>query len=91
MDEILWHGSSALFAAYICLTLGYKKIVLAGCPLDSNGHWYFPANQLGPRWTGESYQAWLDFAREPEAKKVKSLSGYTAQIVGEATREWANE
>jgi len=89
-DHVLWHGSSALFAVFISLALGFKKIVLAGCPLDSNGHWFFPEDIKGPRWTVESFMAWLDFAREPEAAKVRSLSGYTAQIVGEATREWAS-
>lgn len=91
MDEILWHGSTSLFAAYISIAMGYQKVVLAGCPLDSEGHWYFGPEHKGPRWTGETYQAWLDFAREPEAQKVRSLSGYTAQIVGEAAREWASE
>lgn len=79
-EEVLWHGSSALFAVHCCLALGYESITLAGCPLDSNGHWYDPTP--GPRWTGESFQAWLEFARTDEARKVKSLSGYTKQILG---------
>lgn len=78
-EEVLWHGSSALFAVHVCLALGYESIVLAGCPLDSGGHWY--DDTPGPRWTGESYQAWLDFARTPEARRVSSLSGYTRQIL----------
>src|SRR4030042_646836 len=27
-DDISWHGSTSLFAVYVCLALGYQKIVL---------------------------------------------------------------
>jgi hypothetical protein len=77
--EVLWHGSSALFGVYIGLVMGYERIVLAGCPMDSRGHWY--DRRPGPRWTAEGYQAWLDFARTPESRRVESLSGYTKQIL----------
>jgi hypothetical protein len=88
MEDVMWHGSTALFAVLTCLAMGYKRVVLCGCPMDANGHWYEPANKLGPRWTGECYQAWLDFKTEPESEKVKSLSGYTRIILGEPTQEW---
>lgn len=81
-DDILWHGSSALFAVLIGLAMGYSKIVLAGCPMDSKGHWYFPDETYGPKWTFESYQSWFEFAATEESKKVKSLSGYTKQLLG---------
>ena len=81
-DEILWHGSSALFAVLIGLAMGYRRIVLAGCPLDSKGHWYFPDQTEGPRWTAEGYQSWFEFATTMDARKVRSMSGYTRQILG---------
>ncbi len=80
-DQVLWHGSSSLFAVYVALALGYEKIYLAGCPMDTNGHWFY-ADDTGPLWDGESFMAWLEFAKTPEAKKVESLSGYTRQILG---------
>ena len=82
------HGSSSMFATLVGLEMGYSKIVLGGCPLDAEGHWYFEPSQetLGPIWLGLDFMAWLDLARETD--KVRSLSGYTAQIVGEARREW---
>jgi hypothetical protein len=86
--DIMWHGSSSLFATYICKALGYDKVVLAGCPLDSAGHWYFGPEIEGPSWTGNCFQAWLDFARDPYATRVRSMSGYTAQMIGEASKEW---
>ena len=76
-----WYGSSALFATLIGLTLGYKAILLAGCPLDKEGHWYFGEEWKGPEWREEDYQAWINFSKLPEAKKVKSLSGFTREVL----------
>jgi len=92
MDEIVWYGSTSLFAVYVSLELGYDKIILAGCPLDNKGHWYFPdRTESDPRWHGETFQVWLDFARDERAKRVRSLSGYTGQIIGLGTKEWIIE
>jgi hypothetical protein len=84
------HGSSALFSAMAALEMGYTKIVLAGCPLDTNGHWYFEPSPetLGPIWLGYDFMAWLDFAQLDISKSVRSMSGYTAKIMGTATEEW---
>ena len=84
------HGSSALFAVMASLYMGYSKVVLAGCPLDTEGHYYFPQSKetLGPIWLGFDYMAWLDFAQLPEAQQVKSMSGYTAMILGTADAGW---
>lgn len=84
------HGSSSLFGTLAALFMGYKRIVLAGCPLDTEGHYYFEprADTLGPIWLGFDFMAWLDFAELPEAAKVRSMSGYTAKMIGEATKEW---
>lgn len=87
-SEVVWHGSTSLFAAMICLELGYKKVILAGCPLDRKGHWYFPPEHKGPNWTAECYIAWMDFSQQPEASRVRSLSGYTKIIMGDVTKEW---
>lgn len=86
-DGAVWYGSTALFAVLIALYMEYRKIVLAGCPLDELGHWYFGEEHKGPKWEGATYRAWLDFSQEDEATKVKSLSGYTAMILGEANKE----
>ena len=86
------HGSSALFATLASIYIGYKKIILAGCPLDTEGHYYFPQNKetLGPIWLGYDFMAWLDFSEMPESDQVRSMSGYTAKIIGQATKEWTN-
>lgn len=85
-EEVKWHGTSSLFAVYVALALGYDKITLAGCPMDMKGHWFFP-DDTGPRWNGEEFMAWLEFAKTPESKIVQSLSGYTKQILdGKCTK-----
>ncbi len=76
-----WYGSSALFATLIGLILGYKGIVLAGCPMDREGHWYFGEEHKGPEWREEDFEIWKDFARLPQAKRVKSLSGFTREVL----------
>ena len=84
------HGSSALFATLASLAMGYTRIVLAGCPLDTEGHYYFQQSKetLGPIWLGWDFMAWIDFAEMEEAQQVRSMSGYTAKILGKPTKEW---
>lgn len=89
-DEILWHGSSGLFAVLIAINMGYTRVILAGIPMDSKGHWYFPDEKYGPKWTMESYQAWFEFAATPDAKKVASMSGYTKTLLGIPSRLFLN-
>lgn len=88
------HGSSAMFATLAGLAMGYQKIILAGCPMDQEGHWYFDPkgpDTLGPMWIGVDFMAWIDFAREPEAFIVRSMSGYTAKLLGKPDRGWLIE
>ena len=80
-DGALWYGSSSLFATLIGLNLGYKAIILAGCPMDKEGHWYFGEEWKGPEWREEDYQAWISFSKLPESKRVKSLSGFTKEVL----------
>lgn len=85
------HGSSAMFATLAGLYMGYDRIVLAGCPLDSNGHYYWPEktqDTLGPLWMGFDMMAWIDFRDSENGHRVRSLSGYTAKIMGYADKKW---
>lgn len=85
------HGSSSLFATLAGIAMGYKKIVLAGCPLDMRGHWYFPEKRketLGPLWLGVDFMAWIDFAHQDDSLTVRSMSGYTEKILGTASEAW---
>jgi len=88
--DVMWHGSSALFGVLVALELGYTRIVLAGCPMDSKGHWYFPTINEGPIWTAESYQAWFEFTLDPRKRLVRSMSGYTEILLGAPDKEFFN-
>lgn len=76
-----WYGSSSLFAALIGLTLGYKALFLAGCPMDMEGHWYFGKEHRGPEWREEDFEAWREFTRLPMPGIVRSLSGFTKEVL----------
>ena len=92
VSEIIWHGSTALFAVLAGIAMGYDQMVLAGVPLDSKGHWYFDQQKYpGPPWTYQTYQAWFEFAETPEAKQVRSMSGYTKTLLGQPTKTWLSK
>jgi len=85
----IWMGNTGYFAILSAIEMGYEKIVIAGMPLDSSPHWYDPPDTEGPRWIGRAYTQWMDFKMQiPEAEKVRSMSGYTAFILGKADKEW---
>lgn len=80
-----WGGSSGLLCVTVALQLGAQRIVLAGVPMrktarhyDNDQHWqeargYWPAwERLEPRLQG----------------KVKSMSGWTADLLGMPTEDW---
>ena len=88
------HGSSAFFATLASLHMGYSKVVLAGCPLDTEGHYYFQDKNketLGPIWLGFDFMTWLDFSKTEQSVNVRSLSGYTAIILGKADKGWIED
>lgn len=76
-------GTSSLNAVRVGLILGYERIVLAGVPLDSTGHYFSP-----PCYSETDYNLeddlnhWRKSAVEWQGK-VKSLSGHTREILGD--------
>ena len=61
IQKRIWIGNSGYFAMLTALHMGYKKLVLAGCPMNNNSHWYEPDNEFGPNWHGEAFTQWIDF------------------------------
>lgn len=81
-------GTSAGFAVAIAIALGHEKVVLAGVPLDGNGHFFDPEfTKLTQFDTGTQRIQWGMF-REHFDGIVKSMSGKTKSILGEPTEEW---
>jgi hypothetical protein len=59
-------------------------------PLDTGPHFYEPEGTQGPLWTGLTFMQWMDFkTKVPEADRVRSMQGYSAFILGTATKGWS--
>lgn len=67
-------GSSALLGVLAAIQIGYRRIILAGCPLQDQKY-----QEFHPGW-----QAHL--ARY--IGKVRSMSGWTKDFLGYPTEEW---
>ena len=78
-------GNSGYFAVLTAIQMGYKRIIIAGMPLNMEPHWYEDEMEEGLNWNGWCYTQWMDFKEKvPEADRVKSMSGYSAFILGKA-------
>jgi hypothetical protein len=80
-----WGGSSGLLCVAVAYELGVGRIVLAGVPMvktarhyDNDQHW-FECAQYWPAW-----ERW----KPRMMGRVRSLSGWTANLLGLPTREW---
>lgn len=75
-------GSSALLGALAALKLGYRRIVLCGCPLTGKNLAGGDYDNFRIGWTNK--QKFLD-------DRVRSMSGWTAELLGRPTDEWLLE
>lgn len=80
-------GSSGLFALKVALVdLGFDKAVLCGVPMRNGAsHITHP----GEAWRGERSHrpGWIEAL--PQIKeRVRSMSGWTAELLGRPTEEW---
>lgn len=86
------HGTSGLNAVYTGLALGYDEIILAGIPLDDDGHYFDPPTgklfkKPGTKFTKEcpdrdnEPRHWGHAARHIFNGRVKSLSGRTRELL----------
>lgn len=82
-----WGGSSGLLAVTVALDLGCTHIVVAGCPLEMMaGHYDDPKPW---RDAGNYRRAWR--ARQTDMAAVRSMSGWTRELLGSPTRGWFHE
>ncbi|SMH30573.1 hypothetical protein [Azospirillum agricola] len=79
-------GTSSLYAVRIALhQLGYRRVILAGAPLD-DAQPYADGSPI-PRRLGGHRPAWHHAAPEM-AGRVRSLSGWTRSLLGAPTQAW---
>jgi len=76
-------GTSSLFAVRVALGKGYERVILAGVPMDNSGRFFDPPN--APHvWPHEVDRGpWQLAAQDECAGRVTSVSGWTAQLLGE--------
>ncbi len=67
-------GSSTLLGVFAALKLGYKKIILCGCPLEDDKY--------------KSFQNGWKVHLDKYVGKVRSMSGWTREFLGAPTMEW---
>ena len=75
-------GSSALLGALAALGLGYKKIVLCGCPLSGRDGIGYDYSGFHKGWTNKSGTV---------RPFVRSMSGFVQGLLGAPTKEWLSE
>ena len=77
-------GSSGLFAVKVALEAGADRVVLAGVPMTPTPH-FFDAGHWGER---ESFAGAWEIALPHIAGRVRSLSGWTRELLGAPTPDW---
>ncbi|MBY6265567.1 hypothetical protein EI613_27135 [Azospirillum sp. 412522] len=81
-------GSSGLFAVRIALgILKARRVVLAGMPMDGSPHFYDAGRRSGPSFVPYRPE-WRRAARDEFDGRVRSLSGWTADLLGRPDPAW---
>jgi hypothetical protein len=85
VDPSPFSGSSSFLGAQAAVGLGYKKIILCGCPMSGK-------NLITP--STHDYdnfqQGWMRHVNKLESK-VRSMSGWTKEFLGFPDEEWLNK
>ena len=85
LQRTVFVGNSGYFAVLAALKMGYDRVILGGMPLDTGPHFYETEDTQGPLWSGMTFMQWMDFKQKhPGACRVRSMSGYSAFILGKA-------
>lgn len=84
-------GSSGLYAVTVAFFLGIEKVILCGVPITPTPHYAGATGFEGPTGEWDEYNihrpGWESQKRRLRGR-VKSMSGWTQQLLGEPTREW---
>lgn len=82
-------GLSGLFAARIAVLMGYKSIILAGCPIDNSARFFDPPGKGGCHGQENIIDAWQCeiHSNTKFRERVRSLSGNTRLWLGEPEKE----
>jgi hypothetical protein len=78
-------GSSGLFAVKVAMESEFDRIILAGVPMQAEGAHFFNASPWGE--VASFIEAWK-IAMPLIAPHVRSMSGWTRQLLGCPSAEW---
>jgi hypothetical protein len=89
-------ASSGIFAVKVALVDdGFDRVVLAGVPFDANAGHFLPSTRnvnnevRGKIWKQkENFEPGFKLALPFMRGKVRSMSGYTAEVLGTPDRAW---
>lgn len=83
-------GSSGMLATYAALKEGATHVILSGVPIDPTLPNIF--NKVGTPWVdGRHYQMHWKRDYKKLRVKVRSMSGFTRELLGEPTQIWLEE
>lgn len=83
-----WGGSSGLFGVRVGIEEGFGRIVLAGVPMTADAGHY----KRGEPWTEcRKYTARWEARADDLRGAVRSMSGWTAELLGRPTTDWLND
>lgn len=84
-----WTGSSGLYAAQVALeAMGASGVVLCGCPLDERAAHFFN----NASWTDAAiFRRGFEAARPVIRDTVRSMSGWTRDLLGAPDAQWLND
>ena len=95
-DVIEWNkpngnGSSGLYAVLLALELGYERLVLCGVPLQGQERYDYkedPSTVITAQTDYKHYHTGWNMHRDLLRGKVRSMSGWTRELLGAPTEEW---
>lgn len=72
-------GSSALLGVFAGIQMGYKKIVLCGCPLEGRN---------AKNYSYETFRVGWETSYSEIKSFTKSMSGWTSELLGKPSISW---
>jgi hypothetical protein len=83
-------GSGGEWAIHVALKIGYKKIIVCGIPIDHRARFYDAPGSIQYYGSGAARYAWIQNKNSGLFENVRSMSGWTAELLGKPTVEWIN-
>jgi hypothetical protein len=83
-----WGGSSGMLCVAVAFELGVERIVLAGVPLDKMARHY---DDDRPWQEARAYRQMWEMRVPMLTGRVKSMSGWTRDLLGEPTEDWLGD